>query len=303
MSGRVGLLGVVLALQLALAGVVMLTASGTGDVDGGPLLSFAAADVDAIELADGAGEAVALDRDGDGWKLAGGYPADAAKVDELLERLAGLQAAWPVATTAAAAERFEVTAESHQRQVVLRAGDEAIAEAYFGTSPGYQRVHARRADDAAVYSVALANYQLPVGRNDWLDRTLLQPRGELTAVAREGAWTLSRGEEGWLLDGVAADQDAAAAMARRFSELRVTGVVPQVGDEFTVQAVFRISDAEGEYTLTLHGNAQGDAFRLTSERRDGAFELAAYVAEQMLLDAERLLPGEDSAPVAGDDAS
>lgn len=295
MSGRVGMLGVVLALQLAVAGVLLLTARGGGDAQGGPLLTFAAAEVDAIELHDGAGQSVALDRVGDGWQLADGHPADAAKVTELLERLSALEAAWPVATTAAAADRFEVSADSHQRQVILRAGERTLADAYFGTSPGFQRVHARRADDEAVYSVGLSNYQLPVSSNDWLDRTLLQPRGELTAVAREGEWALSRSDEGWLLDGAAADQEAAADLARRFSELRVSGVAAGLGDGFAAQAEFRLADADGDYRLTLHADAAGDAFRLTSDRRDGVYEVAAFVAERLLQEADGLRPGDAAA--------
>jgi hypothetical protein len=300
MSVRVGWLGIVLALQLVLVAALLFVKGGRADADPGPLLTFDANAVTQIALADGEGAAVTLQRDGDGWRLDGGLPADDGKVAELLERLGGLQAAWPVATTASASRRFEVTAETFQRHVQLRAGSETAADLYLGTSPGYQRVHARRADDDAVYSVALANFQVPVGADDWLDKALLQPRGEITALARDGAWNLTRGEEGWLLDAAAADQDEAAGLIRRFAELRVSGAASGDGEGLEERARFRISDADGTFTLTLYGDADGDVYQLRSERLEPVFTLAAYLADQLLVDADRLR-ANDAAPEPADD--
>jgi hypothetical protein len=299
MSGRIGLLGIVLAVQLAVIGWLLLRDT-TVDAAGGPLLYFASDAVDGLELADGdGGRTVLAYRDG-GWQLASGLPADPVRVAELLERLAGLQAGWPVASTVSASERFEVTAERHQRHVRLLADGEPVAEAYFGTSPGYQRVHARREGDEAVYSVALSNFQVPVGEDDWLDRTLLRPRGEIIEVERAGAWTLSRDGEGWLLDGAAADQDEAAALVRRFAELRVTGVLADSGEHLEERAVFRIDDADGPFRLTVYADAAGDRHAVRSDRRDGVFTLAAYATEQLLVEADRLraesTQGSDEVP-------
>jgi hypothetical protein len=287
MSGRIGLLGIVLALQLVVTGWLLLR-DATVEAGGGPLLEFAADTVDAMELADGDGGRTVLAYREGAWQLDSGHPADSVRVTELLDRLAGLQAAWPVATTLSASERFEVTAERHQRHVRLLADGQVIAEAFFGTSPGYQRVHARRAGDEAVHSVALSNFQVPVGADEWLDRTLLQPRGQIIELEHAGAWSLSRDDEGWLLDGAAADQAEAAVLVRRFAELRVTGVLADSAAHLEERAVFRIDDEDGSFRLTVYADAAGDRYAVRSDRRDGVFALAAYVAEQLLVEADRL---------------
>jgi len=316
MSGRIGLLSALLGVQLLIIAAVLVLESGAGDGDSGPLLEFDAAAVDGVRISGGEDQAVALVRDGEAWQLDGGLPADAAKVDEMLERLGDLDAPFPVATSAAARARFEVADDEFQRHVVLTAGAETVGEIYLGTSPGYQQVHARRAGAGDIYAVALSNFQVPAAADQWLDKTLLQARGEVESVSRRDAWTLRRAGEGWQLSGsgeaaetLAADPDAAANLVRRFGELRVMGVAqaPVAADP---AAVFDVADADGQYVLTLHGDPDGSAYLLTSSRRDGHFELAGYLAEQMLVERNALLPeqnddetGDAAGPAAADDGA
>ena len=295
MSGRNTLLAVLLAVQLLIIAAVWLMQAGPGEAPQGPWLTFDAAQVDEIEVADGADASLLLTRTGSEWRLPSGLPADAARISELLDSIAGLEASWPVATSGSAARRFEVAADQYQRHVRLGAAEQTVAEFYLGTSPGYQRVHARRADDDAVYSIALSNYQLPAEAGDWLDKTLLAARGEVSAVSREGAWRLQHGPDGWELDasgeGVAPaqpDPDAAADLARRFADLRVLDVAAAPAADAEPRATFRVTDAEGEFVLRLYADAEGNDFRVTSDRRDGAFGLAAYVADRLLVDRATL---------------
>lgn len=309
MSGRIGLLSALLGVQLLIIAGVLFVESGTADGDAGPWLEFDPATVDEIRIAGAEDQAVAIVRDGETWRLEGGLPADAAKVDEVLERLAGLDAPFPVATSAAARERFEVTEDDHQRHVVLTAGGETVAEVYLGTSPGYQQVHARRAGDDDVFAVDLSNFQVPAAPDQWLDKTLLQARGEVQAVSRRGAWTLRRADEGWQVSGpgeagevTAAAGDAAADLVRRFSDLRVMGVAdaPSVP---APAAEFDVTDADGQYVLTLYEDADGSAYVVTSSRRDGHFELAGYLAEQMLVERSALQPEQDQEDDESSDAA
>ncbi len=304
MNGRVTQLSVLLALQLVVIAGVLATGAGLGDAAQKPLLQFDPETVDSLRVEDG-DDAVVIAREGGGWRLEDGHPAQADKVETMLERLADLPAVWPVATSASAVERFEVAEEKHQRHLVLTSGDDTVAELYLGTSPGYRRVHARRGDDDAVYSVELANYELPVKPGDWLDKTLLQAQGEITAVGRGDAWRLSRGAEGWTVDGRAADQDAADGLVTRLRELRVTGLADAPPDEATLAAELSISDGEGEYSLRVFGDADGADYVVASDRRDGYFRLASFVADQLLVDREALLPGdgEDAVAAAADDAA
>lgn len=310
MNGRNTLLAVLLAVQLLVIAGVWLWQSGPGEAPEGQWLTFDVADVDAVELSDAEGGSVLLTRSGAGWQLPSGLPADAARIDGILDSIAGLQSTWPVATSGSAAARFEVAADQHQRRVRLRAGEARVADFYLGTSPGYQRVHARRADDDAVYSVALSNYQLPAAADDWLDKALLAARGEVSAVSREGAWTLSHGDQGWELAGAgdagaagsaAADADAAADLARRFAELRVLDVADAPAPDAEPRATFRVTDGDGEFALRLYADTDGNDFRVTSDRRPGAFGLAAYVADRLLVDRVALEAAAAADEAAADD--
>jgi len=298
MSGRVSLLGGLLALQLVIIAVVLFTESGLADRDEGSFLAFEVSAVDEIEIT-GADEdekrSVVLTRDEEGWRLPDGLPADSDKVNDVLETLSGLRAPWPVATSGSAAGRFEVTADGFQRHLVLRAEGEAVADLYLGTSPGYQQVHARRADDDAVYGIELSNYQVPAGTDEWLDKTLLQPRGEVAVVERADAWRLERGEQGWQVGGAAADQQAAADLVQGLSELRVTGAAEAPAADVEPDAVLRVTDGEGTYRLTFLADEDGNRYRVRSERRDGWFRLAGYAAERLLLEEQALLPGKQEA--------
>lgn len=296
MNGRSTLLGVLLALQLVIIAGVLLARSGVGESPPGAFLDFSVDAVDEVRI-DGAedGSGVTLHRDGDAWSLPSGLPADAGKLREVLDKLAALQSPWPVATTSGAAQRFEVSADKHQRHITLSAGGAPVADLFLGTSPGYQRVHARRADGDAVYSVALSNYQVPTGPDEWLDKTLLAADGEVTDVVRDDAWHLHKGDDGWQLDQALADQEAAGSLVERIADLRVTGPAP-AALEGAPQVVFEVTDTRGPYRLSLYSDGEGKDFQVASDRREGRFALASYTADRLLVDRGTLEPSADAAP-------
>ena len=149
-----------LAIQLAAIGVLLAVRSGSATTPE-PFLSFDAETIDALTVANSEGS-VNLAKTDDGWQLPDGVPADASKIDEVVQKLADAAGGWPVASQASSAERFEVTEESHQRHLVLKAGEDTVADLYLGTSPGYRKAHARRADDDDVYAITFSNYEAGV---------------------------------------------------------------------------------------------------------------------------------------------
>jgi hypothetical protein len=302
MNGRVSLLSALLALQLVIIAAVLLTEADFGEQAQGPFLAFEADTVDEIRVTgdDEDASALVLARAEEGWRLPDGLPADADKVNDVLGKLAGLRSPWPVATSTGAAARFEVADGGYQRHVVLLADGDAVADLYLGTSPSYQHVHARRADDTGVYSVGISNYQLPTEADQWLDKTLLQARGAISAVHRVGAWKLTRAEEQWQVDEAAADQEAAAALVQRLSELRVTGAAEAPKQAGEPAAVLAVTDDEGSYRLSIFGEPEGGQYRVSSDRREGYFGLAGYLAEQLLLDEQALLPTDPGEVPAAD---
>ncbi|MDH3643161.1 MAG: DUF4340 domain-containing protein [Gammaproteobacteria bacterium] len=295
MSGRIQLLGAAFVVQLLLvAGFFYLDAAGSSAAPPS-FLELAPADVSRIVIS-GEGETIEMSKDESGWRLAGDTPADGDKIDEVLEKLSGLSAPWPVATSESSRERFEVTADSNQRRVQMFGAEETIGELFLGTSPGYRRVHARAGGADEVYSIDFSTFELPVGRDDWLDKDLLRPLGEVTEVVRDGAWSLSRGEEGWLLGAVApaqnageqgaADPDAADRLIERVADLRVTGFA---GDaQLTEQAAYTVTDDAGIHRLRIFHDEEEDTYAVESDRIEGRFAVAAYIAEQLLVADDEL---------------
>ena len=301
MNSRMSTLLIVAGLQLLII-ASLLFASTTGSSDEDELfLSFERDLIDKVTLDDGGSPGISLAKSDDGWALDSGIPADDEKMADVLSKLQELKRPWPVATTSATQERFEVSDEKYQRHVQLYANDQLVADFFLGTSRGYRRVHAREVDADDIFSIDFSNYEIPLSVDGWLDKTLLGARGEVTEVAREGTWRLNKGEEGWLLDDAAADQDAADRLAERFAELRVMGVLDDADDTATTaegvehRGTYRVNDADGEQRFDVFYRSEEDDYLVRSDRVVGIFTLASYLAEQIVIESGDLLPQtEDS---------
>ena len=184
MNYRIGLLaGIALAQIVIIALVLSLENDDPRQVPS--WLNLQDREVTRFSISDGDAEVTMTETDGLWSAIAADQqvPADGDKVAQLLDKLAGLSAPWPVATSAASAERFEVTDDLFQRRLALYTGDEEVALIFLGTSPGFERVHARRADSDEIFSVALSNYELPATIDGWLDKGLLGMSEDLQRVA------------------------------------------------------------------------------------------------------------------------
>lgn len=288
-------------LTIALGGQLLLVALVWGLQTGGgeepdPFLSFDVGAVDSLSVADDE-QSVTVTKADDEWTVADGLPADASKVDRVLDKLADADGGWPVATSESAMTRFEVKEDGYQRHIVVGAGEETLADVYLGTSPSYQRVHARHASGGPVYAIDFSNYEAGAKVSDWLRKSLLQPDGALQSVARAGeaGWALTSTDDGWTAGDAAIDQDEAAEYTARFTGLNVLGIVDvELPPEPTAR--FVLEDDGGAHELALFHLEEEDDYVATSSRYDGQFEIAKYVAER--LDASL----EDLAPEAADEA-
>ena len=174
-------LGFALAVQVVLIGALLAARSGAV-AEPEPFLSFDAGMIDAVSIANDEGTVDLKKADG-AWQLPEGLPADASKVQRVLDSLSESPGGWPVASKASTAERFEVTEDNHQRRVTLKVGDDIEADFYLGTSPGYRKAHARHSGDDDIFAITFSNYEAGVAASDWLDKSLLRPEGALTEVS------------------------------------------------------------------------------------------------------------------------
>ena len=294
MKDRLGLLGAVLVVQLLVVAALVID-DALGSAQSAPsLLSFDPDGVVKFNVST-LEDSVQLLKGEQGWHLDNDLPADDAKVGEVLDKLANVSAPWPVATSDDSAGRFEVTETNFQRRLILESAEATLADLMLGTSPGYRRVHVRADGEYEVYSVDFSNYEVPVDVDQWLDKTLLQASGPISRLALEASWQLANDDEGWLIDGNAADQEAASDLIDRFANLRVLGVGEATGE---LKGTFIVSDEKGEHRLQMFHEAEDDDYSVASDRIPGRFEIATYIAEQMLVESSELLPD-----VADDDES
>lgn len=280
-----------------------------------PLLPVSAEQVDRL-LIEGRspGERVELRREGERWLLASGaqpFPAVAADVQGLLQRLLGLRQGVPVATRAQAHERFGLTDDRYERRIHLARGEQTLATLVLGASPAMRQSYARVVGREAVHVIDLPAYEVSVRADDWRDLGVLAvARAQLQRIevagvalrpaaedgAGEGAspsaWQAEGLPEGRRLDAQAAERLAGWLAALRVSRVLEHDDLPAAAWQ-SPAARWRVhtqgASEPREYVLT---KAAADTYRLKVSDRPEVFELPAATALQWIESAglDRLAP-------------
>jgi hypothetical protein len=314
MERNTRLLTYLLAIQIAVIGALWYRAGTQADAAAGSLLTLDRSALTAIEIAENDTTSVRLEKGADGWVLPAldGLPAETEKVTGLIEKLEDADAAWPVARSEASANRFEVTEAKYQRRIRFFAGDDAVGELYLGTSPGFRRVHARRADSSDVYAITFAVFEAPAKAEEWLDKTLLQAKGVLSRIVHSDGWALAKEGDAWLLadraEGETTDGDAARDIVSKVNDLRVLGRAdaPPAADATPAFTLTLTTDA-GERALRFYRADDKSDFVVNASDRPGQYRVAAYIGEALDVDRAVLLakaaPSTDSSVADEDPAS
>lgn len=303
MNRHVRALALILAVQLAVLGGVLFWNQRAASTPTGTLLEIDRTKVDGIVIVDEKGARLKLQRTDAGWTLpdSQGLPADGEKVSQLFDKLIAASAPWPVATSSESAKRFEVAADKFQREIQLLEHDKVVGDLYFGTSPGFKKVHARNADSDDIYAVAFANYEATARSDDWLDKALLKPNGDVTALSRPDHWRVQREGEVWSLEGIAHDettkQDVVGDLVNKVVNLRVMGAADVPAADAVPVLLLTARTANGEFDYRFYQPQPKSDLIVTRNGQDGAFKVAAYVAEPLIKDRADLV-SNGSAPAA-----
>lgn len=235
------------------------------------------------------GLTINVDKHADSWLLADGKPADDSKVVEVLDKLANASTGWPVATSASTADRFEVTEQKFQKRLTLQADDEIVADAYFGTSPGYRKVHVSDADGGPVFAIEFSNYELGSDYAAWLDKNLLRPQGALQRLEHQGEYVLNHSDDAWVSESEAElDAEEVENVIRRFENLTVYDISDaELPDE--PKALLTWTDDGGATTLSLYFLEEEEDWVATSDRVEGQYGISTYIAEDMAKTLDDLL--------------
>lgn len=305
MNRHVKALTLLLAAQLLILVGILLYQQRAATSGAAALLTMDRAKVDGVLIEDDAGKKLKLARGNAGWTLpdSAGLPADNEKVTQLLDKLFAANAPWPVATSAESAKRFQVTPEKFQRHVQLTIADKVAGDLYLGTSPGFKKVHARLASSDDVYAITFANFDATTRPDDWLDKTLLKPTGDITTLARPNHWSVSRNGDVWTLDGLSpgetTKQDAAKDLVNKITNLRVMGVAeqpPAPGSDAALTLTAKTANAELDYQF--YQVQKNSDFIVRRSGQDGYFKVAAYVGEPLVVERDALITGPAAAASA-----
>jgi len=323
MKRNIRLLAVALAAQLLLAlGLSFTGPDLSAHAATAPLLSLAKDKLDRLTI-EGPDKAEVILTKADGtWKLPGldNFPADGAKIGQLVDRLNALKLGPPVATTSGAQERFKVSDAAFERRITLGGGGKMLATLYLGTSPSMRQVHARRADQKDVYAVDFATYDVPVNENDWEDKAILGfPKTDIASIdvaalhlkyvtgnpapagnGGKSAATQSingkNAQPDWQATGLAASErlkpESADKLAGLLANLRIDKVLgPQEesvdghAQPALTLAVVRNSGQRIEYRFWK--TRDGQAYVLKASSRPEYFRLPIYSVEPLLEAAKR----------------
>ena len=288
MIGRIPLLAGVLAAQILILAVLWLSGDDQGETVG--MLSLDPAAVTTLEITDADDNVVRLAAAGGQWQL-GELPADGERIRTAVESLLSVSATWPVATSTSSQARFEVAEDAFQRRVRFGGADGELATLYLGSSPGFRRIHARADGSDAIFSIDFAAHELPVDPSDWLDKQLFQV-DEISRITFPSGEVLSADPAGlWLLNDQSADQETAEDYVGRIERLSVLGLFEAGADTLLGESVsLAVEDNQGSHLLSFRFNEAVDEYVLESNRLAGAFTVASYIVEQILVPADSLLP-------------
>jgi len=189
------------ALQICLAGGLLWNKhTGDNDSEKKTLLTVNTNTINRIHIEDNSGNKVILEKTGGQWVLPDYHklPIRPSKISSLLGRLNKARTPWPIATTTASHQRFQVADDKFQRRLDFFKGDKQVEGVYLGTSPGFKQVHARNRSADAVFSVGFSAFEAPAKYSDWFDKSLLRIpetpnffEGPGYRLTKEGSqWTL-----------------------------------------------------------------------------------------------------------------
>ena len=237
MNRLITICALLLAVQLGLAAWTHLRvpADQAGPVQGA-VLNVDTATVDELLLEDSAGARLVLKKAGEGWMLPGlaDFPADTARVQALVERVASLQRSWPEATTVEAAGRFQVAADRFERRLTLRGAGKDLGRVFLGSSAGLRRVYLRAEGDQDIFAVELAGRDQELDPNSWIDTAVLRLAPDQVARIDLPGFSLTRHEDALVVEGLAENEEMVAAsrdsLVERITTLAVHPVQGEVRD-------------------------------------------------------------------------
>lgn len=200
----------------------------------GPLLTLAASEVNEVNelvIEDGEGRRLIIKKDQGRWVLpeVDSFPADAARVQGLIDRLVEQQRGWPEATTAEAAERFQVAVDRFERRLSLRKDATPLGILYLGASSGLRKRYVRVDGDNEIQSLSIGQEALPVQTESWIDTGFLRIDPQKVGAISLPGLRLVRGSDGLQPADISNTEEVVTEqrdrLVRQLTELTISGLL------------------------------------------------------------------------------
>ena len=308
MTGRWNqILGIVLLVQVGLVALTHWPRSGD-NVPSQPLVTFARDAITEIEITAGsepgstkpADSVLLVNKGTDGWVIgnAHDYPADPAKVTELLDKLTALNVRKPVATQETSQSSLKVADADFGRKVRLKAGGDELTF-YVGAARS-TAVNVRKAGEKEVYEAkGVSEYQLKNSARGFYDSsytaTPFDSIDRFTVKNPSGTFTLQRrADKTWYVEGNEAapvDANEADSLVRRVATIRMSEpagkeITPEMGLDGSTRVEWSTTEApppaddgtQGESVVRNHGLTVGATSETMAyvKSDDNAFVVKTY---------------------------
>ncbi len=309
MQRTITMAAVLLTLQIGLAMALYFGDSEKAMVTPDtPLLAVQAEAITGLEIIGPEKDRIVVAKSDTGWILPDCYgaPANGEQVTALLARLAGLKQGLAVATSPAAAKRFKVAEDLFERHVVVKEADRVVGDFYAGTSPGFRRIHARRADRQEIAAVPLSTFELPTAADQWLDKNVLRIKEDESVEISFADFSLRKIDRIWQLEGLAEGRETDAKAARQLVD-KVTGLTVQavikaeeVAPLFsgTPALHYTVTRKDGGTTTFTFVKADGDSYIVKQSGRDHYYKVHTLQVESLLKTTGETLVKKDEAEMA-----
>jgi len=289
----------ILVVQVVLIAVAFWPRS-TAPGAGAPLFpDLKAEDIVALTVTDTDGNSLQLRKEGEGWVLpdADGFPANAEKVNPVLEKIAGLTTSRLVTRTATSHKRLQVSPEDFVERIDLETASGEQHTLFLGSSPQYGATHFRVDGQNETY---LANdvttYEMRAEPAAWIDTSFVSLEDasvkKITLQNANGSFSFSRDEdENWTMAGLSPDEtldqakvDSLVSTAASVNMERPLGKTEKPEYEMDQpSAVVRLETADT--TVTIQVGAQypeDESYVISSSEFPYYVEVASYAVQDLV---------------------
>jgi len=293
------ILAALLAVQIAVGVLVFWPRTGTG-IEAEPLFSDVPIEsIITLTIIDDIGNTLVLKNAAGSWMLpeADDYPALPDGINDLLEKVLGLDTGRLVTTTESSHKQLQVAADDYMRKIELETADGQTYTLYIGSSPTYGAAHFRlEGQDEAYLTSDISPWEVSAAPSSWINTNYLSRSADtLTEVTLEdsnGTFVFVKDDEGaWTLADLAADEELNPTAVNSFIS-QVTAItlqeplgkteLPEYGLE-NPNAVVTLTGEGGSVTLSV-GSLDPESGSYTVKSSDAEYyvTIASYYATTMV---------------------